>query len=129
MLAKALSITPDSLKVDVRIFVTGSDVPDLGYELPEATPSTSSVGCAQTPVSEKAPKTIAFGNQCDDLIENFPSLSSLAPFRSVTMMQGRPSLATLLQGEAEETRGGSMWVTGEDSSAIRIILLIYSTSI
>ncbi|KAJ3896621.1 ferric reductase NAD binding domain-containing protein [Lentinula edodes] len=81
VLAKALSITPDSLKVDVRIFVTGSNVPDLGYELPEATPSTSS---------------------------NLPSLSSLAPFQ---MVQGRPSLATLLQEEAEETRGGSMWVT------------------
>ncbi|KAJ3815726.1 ferric reductase NAD binding domain-containing protein [Lentinula lateritia] len=118
VLAKALSITPDSLKVDVRIFVTGSDVPDLGYELPEATPSTSSVGCAQTPVSEKAPEPIAFGNQCDDLIENLPSLSSLAPFRSVTMMQGRPSLATLLQEEAEETRGGSMWVTVCGSQSI-----------
>ncbi|KAJ4488390.1 ferric reductase NAD binding domain-containing protein [Lentinula aciculospora] len=114
-LAKALSITPDSLKVNVRIFVTGfsapreysksPDVPDLGYDLSDAAPSSSSVECAQTPVSEKS---IAIGLRSDNLLNNF---ATLAPFTSLTMAQGRPSLESLLREEAEETRGGSMWVT------------------
>ncbi|KAJ3737340.1 ferric reductase NAD binding domain-containing protein [Lentinula guzmanii] len=118
VLAQALSITPDSLKVAVRIYVTGSsisnspDVPALGYESPEATPSISSVevDSSHTPVFEKAQETLPIKNQDNVLVDNPMSLSAFVNLPSVTMRQGRPSLTNLLKEEAEETRGGSMCV-------------------
>ncbi|KAJ3974707.1 ferric reductase NAD binding domain-containing protein [Lentinula raphanica] len=121
VLARALSLKPDTLKVDVRIFVTGRsapnspDVPDLEYDSREATPSISSVD-VDTPHNPDFSKKSQRAN--DSLVDDRLSTPALRDLPMVTVMQGRPPLADLLREEAEETRGGSLCVSVCGSQSI-----------
>jgi len=108
MLVQALTQAPDSLKIDIRIFVSGSsrssESLDLRtYDYAEDSGSASAESTpAQTPISEKG-----VGIPSSDSV----SMLKLTHLPSVKVSQGRPILAKLLAEEAEETSGGSMWVT------------------
>lgn len=119
MLAQALTLAPETLKIDIRIFVTGSrasDNSDLrSYDWAEESGSIAAESTlAQTPVSEK-----------EAGILTSDSVSVLSDFSSVRVSHGRPAMAKLLIEEAEETRGGSMWVTGRLYLGARSIIVIF----
>lgn len=103
VLEQALALAPESLKIDIRIFVTApskpSDCSDLDYESVEKSGSTSAeLTPTQTPISEKK------------IVISPSDYSVLTNLSSVKISSGRPFLAELLAEEAEATNG-TMWVT------------------
>ena len=121
MLAQALTQAPDFLKIDIRIFVTGSSQPpdsldfrscDYAQEYGSATAESTPT---QIPISEKG-----VGIPPSSVIR-------LIHLSSVKVSQGRPMLAKLLAEEAEDTRCGSMWVTGKSGCFEMIFLLAQRT--
>ncbi|KAF5389874.1 hypothetical protein D9757_003573 [Collybiopsis confluens] len=105
ILSRNLSLAPGSLKIDIRIFVTGTSDASNHAQLQElAEGDTSSTESQSTPVQT------TISEKAEDVASE--SEFGIARLPSITIAQGRPSLVEQLKEEAEASKGGSMWVSG-----------------
>lgn len=92
---KALQLIPASLKVDIRIFVTGAN------------------GSILT-ASESVTSFDSYSTNSDGH-EKKEGISDLLAHSAVRLIDGRPDLDAILGQEAEETFNGRMSVSGQYS--------------
>ncbi|KIK57839.1 hypothetical protein GYMLUDRAFT_46056 [Collybiopsis luxurians FD-317 M1] len=111
ILVSGITLAPDSMKIHIRVYVTGTFDPrrsltDL-HKLGAESASSAESMLVQTPTSEKV----------ENLTTSASSLDVIAGLPSVMISQGRPLLADQLKEEADASRG-AMWVTVCGSQSI-----------